>query len=384
MTQKFEAQFGRRTLLAGGAAVGGVVALGALNPGHALAAGVARPPIITTSEWGAKPARAKLTTYQRRPHYLVIHNTAYPNSSDYSEAAAKAKARQIQQDHFARSFVDTGQQFTVTRGKHILEGRHGSLAALIGGKSFVEGSQAKGANADSVGIETDGNFNVGLPTQPQYQSLVWLAAFICQQYQIPVANIIGHRDAGSSNTDCPGKLFYPKLQMLRDDVAATLRTGTVTASPIGSAPGPAPSGTDYPLLKQGAKGEAVTRLQNLLAAAGHSVGKVDGVFGAATLAAVKAFQTKIATDVDGVVGPRSWGALETFRASGTLVKQGSSGDQVSYLQRGLNATIDARLGVDGKFGAGTRAAVVKYQQNRKLSADGVAGKDTWAKLKSGR
>lgn len=384
MTLHDDHRFARRTLLTGGVAVGGALALGSLNPSTALAVSVPRPTIIDTSAWGARPAKKALHTIKRRPRLLVIHNTEGPNSSDYSEEYAKQRARAIQKDHFAASFIDTGQQFTVARGGQFLEGRHGSLAALLAGDRFIEGAQASGANTESVGIETDGLFKYVLPPQHEYRALVWLSAFICQQYQIGPENIIGHREAGTSDTDCPGDAFYPKIPLLRSDVAATLRSGKVTASPIGSAPGPAPSGTEYPLLKQGAKGEAVTKLQTLLNAAGHSVGKVDGSFGQATLSAVKAFQTRIATDSDGVVGPRTWGALETFKASGAVVKQGSTGDQVKYLQRGLNATISARLGVDGKFGAGTRAAVVKYQQSRRLNADGVAGKNTWAKLKGGR
>ena len=66
-----------------------------------------------------------------------------------------------------------------------------------------------------------------------------------------------------------------------------------------------------PTLKKGMKGEYVTLLQTKLANKGYSLGPcgVDGDFGSATLAAVKAFQKANGLEVDGVVGQRTWEAL---------------------------------------------------------------------------
>ena len=64
-----------------------------------------------------------------------------------------------------------------------------------------------------------------------------------------------------------------------------------------------------PLLRRGARGAAVGDLQARLAAAGHDPGAVDGIFGARTDAAVRAFQRAAGLVVDGVVGARTWGAL---------------------------------------------------------------------------
>ncbi|MCB5239784.1 peptidoglycan-binding domain-containing protein [Niallia circulans] len=36
--------------------------------------------------------------------------------------------------------------------------------------------------------------------------------------------------------------------------------------------------------------------------------------------------------------------------------------------------------IDGKWGPKTKAALIKFQTNKKLSADGIAGKNTWRKL----
>ena len=57
-------------------------------------------------------------------------------------------------------------------------------------------------------------------------------------------------------------------------------------------------------IRQGSKGDDVRKAQALLGI------HVDGSFGAKTLDAVKAFQTAEGLTADGVVGPRTWAALE--------------------------------------------------------------------------
>jgi putative chitinase len=65
-----------------------------------------------------------------------------------------------------------------------------------------------------------------------------------------------------------------------------------------------------PLLRRGARGGAVEDLQRLLCGAGASL-SVDGVFGAATHAAVLAFQRGRGLAADGIVGPKTWAALRS-------------------------------------------------------------------------
>lgn len=64
-------------------------------------------------------------------------------------------------------------------------------------------------------------------------------------------------------------------------------------------------------IQNGNKGDHVKAAQRLLNAHGFNAGEVDGDFGPATQAAVKAFQTARSLAVDGVIGAKTWGALLT-------------------------------------------------------------------------
>jgi peptidoglycan hydrolase-like protein with peptidoglycan-binding domain len=144
--------------------------------------------------------------------------------------------------------------------------------------------------------------------------------------------------------------------------------------------------SQWPLVRQGDQQHPVQTLQYLLRARGHSV-TVDGLFGPATAAAVRAFQQSKNLSVDGVVGPLTWSALVI------TVKQGSQGDAVrgvqeEFKQRDLSGNPNAGLAVDGIFGPATDAAVRGFQQALhtdipSVTVDGIAGPVTWQALTSG-
>jgi len=67
--------------------------------------------------------------------------------------------------------------------------------------------------------------------------------------------------------------------------------------------------------------------------------------------------------------------------SGPTIQSGSSGDDVTRLQRIL---VIMKLldytGIDGQFGTNTENAVKSFQQDNGLTADGIVGPMTWAAL----
>jgi DNA-binding LytR/AlgR family response regulator len=77
-------------------------------------------------------------------------------------------------------------------------------------------------------------------------------------------------------------------------------------------PEPEPTPSWRPTIRRGDKGADVIECQTMLTRLGYDIGKtgIDGDFGRATEAGVKAFQSDHRLVVDGVVGPMTWDALD--------------------------------------------------------------------------
>jgi peptidoglycan hydrolase-like protein with peptidoglycan-binding domain len=149
-----------------------------------------------------------------------------------------------------------------------------------------------------------------------------------------------------------------------------------------------------PVLKQGAKGEAVKALQKLLfqyhvfvyldnhgACVFPDKEVIDGIFGAKTTNAVKLFQTQMFLTHDGIVGDATWKSLyKGAPVDLPVLKKGSQGDLVSAIQERMSLEGYYKGIIDGDFGAGTETAVKALQKRAGLIQDGAVGDKTWASL----
>lgn len=176
-------------------------------------------------------------------------------------------------------------------------------------------------------------------------------------------------------------------------------------------------------LAYGSRGEEVRELQKALIALGYLKGEADGIFGAQTEKAVKAFQKAKKLTADGLAGkmtrsllsqaagsssgpaaaaatapaapaapqataaPASSGASETSSSGGNLfngnyatIRINDTGARVKALQEALIRLKYLSGKADGIFGKKTLSAVVLFQQENKLAADGLAGKKTLTAL----
>ncbi len=160
--------------------------------------------------------------------------------------------------------------------------------------------------------------------------------------------------------------------------------------------------TQYSTLEYGSRGSDVLTLQKALLALGYDPNGLDGKFGRGTESAVVAYQKSAGLTADGKAGTQTLNALysesdETDDSSDSsssdssstrvstnanTLEYGDSGDKVTDLQTALVALGYNTNGIDGRFGAGTRKAVIAFQKANNLTADGLAGTKTQTLLYS--
>lgn len=284
------------------------------------------------------------------------------------------------------------------------------------------------------------------------KKLVWSTDKNTRMNHLGGANMTIHRDY--ANKSCPGTYLYSRM----GDIAARVNA---QLGVVGPAPTPTPTPTPaqpltgtpiekfqkacnndgivmpvdgifgakctaaaQKILSNGSTGSRVTLVQQICmdAKIGLASG-ADGVYGAATKAAVMEFQKQKGLTIDGKVGLATWKALlgigiaaPTPAQTNSLVKQfqeaciadrlafsiyevdgiwgpkteacakktlsrGASGARVKLVQKiCMEHKIGVTGGADGVFGQGTWAAVREFQKQNKLAIDGVVGVSTWKKL----
>ncbi|PSB38409.1 peptidoglycan-binding protein [filamentous cyanobacterium Phorm 46] len=135
-----------------------------------------------------------------------------------------------------------------------------------------------------------------------------------------------------------------------------------------------------PTLRRGSTGQAVKELQQLLFHWQYYFGLIDGIFGVYVENAVKDYQHRVFLLEDGVVGSLTWQALYSGAPDKPIQMIGSSGNDVKIVQNVLKLNGYYFGAVDGFFGPMTKVAVIQFQTNKGLPADGIVGKRTWHAL----
>jgi DNA invertase Pin-like site-specific DNA recombinase/peptidoglycan hydrolase-like protein with peptidoglycan-binding domain len=129
-----------------------------------------------------------------------------------------------------------------------------------------------------------------------------------------------------------------------------------------------------------AEAKRVRALQRVLRKLGWAPGRVDGLFGPRTEAAVLRFQAATGLARDGVVGRHAWKALADAQA--TPMRRGAgyaafNGSQrVRALQRSLQRRGLKPGPVDGRYGPRTEAAVARAQRAANLTVSGAVDTET--------
>ncbi len=133
----------------------------------------------------------------------------------------------------------------------------------------------------------------------------------------------------------------------------------------------------------GEKSDIVMAAQQRLKELGYLTGEADGNFGLGTVMAIKEFQSRNNQVVDGYLGPGTRDALNSPNAQPFGLTLGDESDSVEKVQELLSkwGYLDKQLAT-GYYGEATKNAVKAFQERNGLSADGMVGASTMAKLTS--
>ncbi len=236
------------------------------------------------------------------------------------------------------------------------------------------------ANATSSG-STSGGLGVGA----RGRSVAELQLALINRGFVPTGGVDGIYGAATASAV---KRFQQAngLSATGQADAATLRALGLAAGASSNSPA---AGTSNGQLARGSRGPEVADVQRKLMAAGIQVaGGADGIFGAATEAAVKQFQRTHGLVQDGRVGPQTRGALDKAAAGGGVstgagggsapsgspyigLKLGSRGSAVVALQKAIqNLGWYVAGGADGIFGQATQSVLMLVQRTNGITASG--------------
>ncbi|HYX13242.1 MAG TPA: peptidoglycan-binding protein [Nostoc sp.] len=151
------------------------------------------------------------------------------------------------------------------------------------------------------------------------------------------------------------------------------------------------AGQALALQKIGSNGAEVSSSQRCLKKLGYFNGPVSGKFASLTQNAVIKFQQANRIAADGVVGASTQRALQRACQSRTfsrntsggqypVLSQGKTGAAVTRLQQRLRQLDYLNTNPTGNFGPMTRNAVIAFQRNYRISANGIVNQQTWNAL----
>ena len=193
-----------------------------------------------------------------------------------------------------------------------------------------------------------------------------------------------------AKTEAAVKAFQKAKGLTADGVAGT-KTLNAIAAAVDKAGGSS-SGSSSTNMKLGSTGAAVSALQQNLTTLGYYYGDVTGHYGNLTQQAVKKFQKAKGLTQDGVASTATLNAITSaLKNAGvdvgpgtvaTTLREGDKGTAVTELQTMLKKLNYYYGSVTGSFGSLTKQAVRKFQDDNKLTVDGVAGPATINKLRT--
>jgi murein L,D-transpeptidase YcbB/YkuD len=249
-------------------------------------------------------------------------------------------------------------------------------------RNFGRANDYRKGNGRFWGVEVENNGIGEEYSQAQIKVLVKLCAAMCKWQGWDHNRIIHHREWTSRKYDM--SYSGPLREYVEKMMASSQWRVPKTAIQTGATPPEKPPKRSS-ALRRGDKGAEVKEIQKALLQLGYQM-SVDGNFGPSMQWAIKRFQKKHRLTADGIVGPQTLSKLRSRQKRpvvtteprafpGSSIKRGARGPDVRWIQQHIGVKL-----VDGVFGRGTERAVKEFQKRRRLKADGIIGRQTWAAI----
>ena len=149
--------------------------------------------------------------------YIVMHHSA-------TRGGNAAEFDRMRRD---RGWDELGYHFVITNGDGGPDGQVQAGPRWWKQKwgAHTGGTPDNEYNEYGIGICLVGNFMDHNPTQAQLKSARELTAYLMETYDIPMRDLIGHKEAPNANTECCGRVFS---RYLHSTFKSQLRTQLAT------------------------------------------------------------------------------------------------------------------------------------------------------------
>lgn len=348
---------------------------------------------------------------QNNPKWIVIH---------YTGCAAPARNFALSQKNnnlngTAHIFIDENSIY------QSIEFCHGAWSV---GDNNGHGKYLNGCtNNSSISLEMCCDSNSHVPSKT-VENTAEYAAYLMKQYKIDIDHVCRHYDV--SKKDCPygwnnyhssrnregGEVkwieFKNKVMKYYDGTSYV--ENVVTTVP--STNSKFEEARDY-------NSPRCSELQSKLNQCNYNCGNVDNIYGYNTHNALGKFQAENGLTKDYLAGKNTFATLDKLITNGSnnwvlrlqrelniqgfkdrnnnrlvedglvgqltlsacpVVKKGAKGNITKLIQEKLTILGYHSSGADGIFGNGTESSVKDFQKSQSLSADGIIGRNTWARL----